>query len=104
MFSLIKKILTPKNNTDFKNLFAQGAVIVDVRMPQEYRSGHIKGSINVPLQELDKEVMKLKKLNKPIITCCLSGGRSAAAEKLLSHQGVEVYNGGGWQGLQLKIG
>lgn len=104
MFSLIKRLLQPKNNTDFKNLCAQGAVIVDVRMPQEYRSGHIKGSINVPLQELGKEAVKLKKLNKPIITCCLSGGRSSAAEKLLSRQGIEVYNGGGWQGLQSRIG
>ncbi|HEY6502437.1 MAG TPA: rhodanese-like domain-containing protein [Chitinophagaceae bacterium] len=103
MLSLIKKIFGTGNNTDFKKLCTGGAVIVDVRMPQEYRSGHIKGSINLPLPGLNKEIGKLKKMNKPVITCCLSGGRSSVAKKLLSRQGIEVYNGGSWQGLQSKI-
>jgi len=103
MISWIKKWVAGGNKPDLKKLFADGALIVDVRMPQEYKSGHIKGSVNVPLPGLGKEIGKLKKLNRPVITCCLSGGRSAAAKRMLSGQGIEVYNGGGWQGLQSKI-
>ena len=103
MLSLIKKLLRGGIKTDLKKLYTSGAVIIDVRMPQEFRAGHIKGSINVPLPGLSKEIGKLKKLNKPVITCCLSGGRSLTARRILSQEGIEVYNGGGWQGLQSKI-
>jgi rhodanese-related sulfurtransferase len=102
MISWIKSLLNG-NKPDFKKLYSNGAVIVDVRMPQEFRAGHIKGSINVPLPNLKKEISSLKKMNKPVITCCLSGGRSSVARQQLSGQGIEAYNGGGWQGLQSKI-
>ena len=63
---------------DFKEMVKDGAVILDVRTPAEYNGGHIKGSINIPLQSLDKNLGKLKK-DKAIITCCASGMRSASA-------------------------
>lgn len=103
MITWLKKIIAG-NNPDFKKLCKEGAVIIDVRTPQEYRLSHIKGSINVPLSGLDKEVGKLTKLNKPVITCCLSGARSSVAKRMLSAKGVEVYNGGGWKRLESKIG
>ncbi|MDP4264598.1 MAG: rhodanese-like domain-containing protein [Bacteroidota bacterium] len=102
MISWLKKLIGG-NSPDLKKLYQEGAVIIDVRTPQEYKSGHIKGSINVPLQGLSKETGKLAKMNKPVITCCLSGGRSSAAKRILSARGIEVYNGGGWQGLQSKL-
>lgn len=101
--NLLKRIFGNGNNTDFKQLLQVGVVIIDVRTPDEFKSGHIKGSINVPLQNLSKELVKIKKLNKPVITCCLSGGRSSVATKALAQSGIEVYNGGGWAGLQSKI-
>ena len=103
MLSFIKKIFGNRHKIDFKQLCSGGAIILDVRMPREFQGGHIKGAINVPLQGLDKEAGRLKKLNKPVITCCLSGTRSMMAKRILSQQGVEVYNGGGWQSLQSKI-
>jgi len=46
---------------------------------------------------------KLKK-DKPIITCCASGMRSASAKSILKSNGfTEVHNGGGWSSLQNKI-
>ena len=48
-------------SVDFKELMQNGAVIVDVRTPAEYNSGHIKGSINMPLQSLNNTMNKLKK-------------------------------------------
>lgn len=88
---------------DFVQLVANGAVIVDVRTKAEFQSGHIKGAVNIPLQNLQNHFSTLKK-NKPIITCCASGMRSTSAKDILiSHGYAEVYNGGGWQSLQNKI-
>ncbi|HEU4574799.1 MAG TPA: rhodanese-like domain-containing protein [Chitinophagaceae bacterium] len=103
MIQLLKKIFGSRESVDLKTLYQNGAVIVDVRTPGEFKSGHIKGAINVPLQNLHNQVSSLKKLNKPVITCCLSGGRSGAAKNFLRQQGLEVYNGGGWASLQAKI-
>jgi rhodanese-related sulfurtransferase len=87
---------------DLKELVKKGAVIVDVRTPGEYAGGHIKGSINIPLQNLDKNLGKLNK-DKTIITCCASGMRSSSAKSLLKAKGYDVHNGGGWTSLQAKL-
>jgi rhodanese-related sulfurtransferase len=103
MIELIRKLLGKGSKTDFRQLCANGAVIIDVRMPNEFRTGHIKGAINVPLPGLDREIARLRKLDKPVITCCLSGTRSMMARRILQQQGIEAYNGGAWQSLQAKI-
>ncbi|HVZ57874.1 MAG TPA: rhodanese-like domain-containing protein [Chitinophagaceae bacterium] len=103
MLSILKKLFGSDSRTDFRVLVEQGAVIVDVRSAAEFRSGHIKGAINVPLQDLKSQVSSLKKLNKPVITCCLSGARSRSASDFLKQQGMEVYNGGGWASLQARL-
>ena len=75
----------------------ENATIVDVRTPGEYMSGNVAGSINIPLNEVPSSVDEFKGLSRPIIVCCLSGGRSGQAAAFLSANGVdEVYNGGGW--------
>jgi len=63
---------------DFKTLLADGATVVDVRTPAEFKDGHIKGAINLPLQTLSSNLNKLKK-DQVIITCCRSGSRSGMA-------------------------
>ncbi|MCE9538159.1 MAG: rhodanese-like domain-containing protein [Bacteroidetes bacterium] len=86
------------------NLKKQGAVILDVRSNGEYSGGHIKGSINIPVDQLSKNLSKLKDKNKPIITVCASGMRSASAKSILKSNGyTQVHNGGGWGSLQNKI-
>ncbi|MEY3236287.1 MAG: hypothetical protein RI883_388 [Bacteroidota bacterium] len=87
---------------DLKEMVKQGAMIVDVRTPAEYQGGHIKGSVNIPLQVLDKNIAKLKK-DKPVITCCASGMRSGSAKSMLKAKGFDVHNGGGWNSLQSKL-
>jgi rhodanese-related sulfurtransferase len=81
----------------------RGAVIVDVRTPQEYNEGHIKGSINVPLQQIHTRIPMLKKKNKIIITCCRSGSRSGRARSILKKHGIESVNGGGWGNLNYLL-
>lgn len=103
MLESLKKILGIGPATDWKELMQKGAIIVDVRTKGEYQGGHIKGSINIPLQTLSQNLSKLKK-GKPIITCCASGMRSASAKSMLTSSGFsEVYNGGGWMSLQSKL-
>ncbi len=80
-----------------------GAIIVDVRTKEEYRSGHIKRSENYPLQSIEGKVAKLKKDNKKVITCCRSGARSSAAAAVLKKHGIDAINGGAWNSLQSKM-
>lgn len=88
---------------DYKELMSRGAIIVDVRSQAEYKSGHINGSKNYPLDSLRSKINDLKKQNKPVITVCLSGGRSGMAKNILKAAGIEVYNGGPWTSLRSKI-
>ncbi len=72
------------------------ATIVDVRTPGEYMGGHVAGSINIPLRELETKTDEIKQLKQPIVLCCASGGRSGQAVQILSQQGVSCFNGGSW--------
>ena len=99
----IKNLLGLGPKTDYAALLKKGAVIVDVRTKAEYQQGHLRGSVNIPLQSLSENLAKLKK-DKPVITCCASGMRSASARDILKSKGfTEVYNGGGWASLKNKI-
>jgi phage shock protein E len=103
MLNTIKTALGFGPAVDFKELVKNGAQIIDVRTRGEYASGHVKGSINIPLNELSSGIKKLKK-DKPIITCCASGMRSSSAKATLLSLGfTEVHNGGGWMSLNGKV-
>ena len=103
MINTIKNLLGMGPQVDYAQLLKEGAVILDVRTKSEYQQGHIKGSINVPLNNLSNHYSKLKK-DKAIITCCASGMRSAQAKSILKSNGFsEVHNGGGWSSLQSKL-
>jgi phage shock protein E len=101
MFSFLKKLFGP--GTDFKALKENGAIIIDVRSPQEFDRGNIKGSKNIPVNIIQREIGTIKKWGKPIITVCQSGSRSGMAKSALKGAGIEVYNGGNWASLQSKI-
>jgi rhodanese-related sulfurtransferase len=104
MLELIKKIFGIKT-VDYAQLVKEGAIILDVRTAGEFSTGHIKGSVNVPVNALAHNLGKLKAKNKTIITCCASGMRSASAKSILKANGfAEVYNGGSWYSLNSKIG
>jgi len=99
---LLDFLFGDKNNTvsDFKD---RGAIILDVRTPGEFNQGAITGAKNIPLQTLKTKIDYIKKLNKPVITCCASGMRSASAASILNKNNIEATNGGGWQSLQKKL-
>jgi phage shock protein E len=102
MLEFVKKIFK-ENKINFKTLVANGALIVDVRSEGEFKMGHINDAINIPLNEIKTIVTELKRMNKPIITCCKSGVRSKVAASQLSSMGLEAYNGGAWYALEKAI-
>lgn len=103
MLETIKQIFGFGKQIDYKEVLQRGATIIDVRTKAEYQGGHINGSVNIPLNNLSNHYSKLKK-DKPIITCCASGVRSAQAANILKSNGFsEVYNGGGWVSLRSKV-
>ena len=104
MIETLKKLFVIAPKADFEELVKAGAIIIDVRKKGEYAGGHIRGSVNIPLDKLVSNLNKLKK-NKDIITCCASGSRSASAKGILtSHGFTNVHNGGSWFSLDRKIG
>lgn len=103
MLNSILSIFGLGKKVNYKELLQNGGIIVDVRSKGEYSGGHIKGSINIPLDQLGSNLKKFKK-DQAIITCCASGIRSGAAKSLLKSKGYEnTYNGGSWYSLNNKI-
>ncbi|HIZ19812.1 MAG TPA: rhodanese-like domain-containing protein [Firmicutes bacterium] len=79
---------------EWKN--TKGAVLLDVRTKEEYAASHIKGSVNVPLDELETIGRVVPDKGTPLFVYCLSGGRSASAEAYLKKSGYSrVCNIGG---------
>lgn len=74
---------------------ARGAVVVDVRSPAEYASGHFRAAKNIPLDSLSTRARELSK-STPVVLYCRSGARSASAKRLLETLGfTDVYDAGG---------
>jgi len=104
MINILKKLFGIGPGVNYAELVKNGAIILDVRSKAEFAGGHIKGSVNISVDTLRNNLSKLKDKNKPVITCCASGMRSASAKGILTANGfTQVYNGGGWYSLQSKI-
>lgn len=73
-----------------------GAVLIDVRTPEEYRDGHIDGSINLPLDRISFIENTVENKNTPLYVYCYSGSRSGRAVSYLKQNGyTDVTNIGG---------
>lgn len=103
MLDSLKQILGMGPAVDYAQLVKKGAIILDVRSRGEFTSGHIPGAINIPVDQLASNLARLPK-DKTIITCCLSGGRSASARNILLSNGYQdVHNGGAWSRLKTLL-
>lgn len=56
-----------------KKMIKDGGIIIDVRKPFEFESGHIVGAVNIPVGFISAQLNRVKKFEKPIITCCRTG-------------------------------
>lgn len=69
-------------------------LVVDVRTPEEFRQGHYKGTVNIPLQEISRHRWGAHQ-HQDIVVYCRSGYRSDRAKKILLQNGFpSVLNGG----------
>jgi phage shock protein E len=68
-------------------LFDAGALVLDVRTPEEFSTGHVEGALNVPVGALSDRLHDLGERDRPIVVYCRSGGRSATAASILRDAG-----------------
>lgn len=89
----------------YENVNLEEATIIDVREPSEFSAGCVEGSTNIPLGQVPNRIDEFKAMKKPLVLCCLSGGRSGQAVEFLAANGVEdIYNGGGWNMVAMRKG
>jgi rhodanese-related sulfurtransferase len=101
MMNLLKSVFGGGADTSkISDVIAQGAVIIDVRSTGEFAGGHAKGAVNMPLDQLEGKVSKIKAYKKPIVLCCASGMRSARAKSFLAGQGItDLHDAGSWRNI-----
>ena len=83
----------------------EGALLVDVRRPEEYAAGHVAGSVNIPLDELEPEITAIAQdTDAPIFLYCRTGNRATQAAALLRDLGYEnAVSIGGVEGYSGKL-
>ena len=94
IFNLLKQPDINRGVREFRK--EKDSVLLDVRTPQEYSEGHIPGSKNVPLQQLDKLEEVAENKDTVLYVYCHSGARSRQATNFLQYMGyTNVHNIGG---------
>ena len=92
----LKRCMDPSdiNMEQMETLIKQGAIVIDVRSPQEFAEGHIPGAICIPEYNIQREIRnKVPNINSLKIVYCDSGVRSKNAQKRLQKIGYkQVYN------------
>lgn len=79
---------------ELNSYIKQGATIIDVRSPQEYREGHVDGAISIPDYQMKREIKKnIPNKEQLIVVYCSTGHRSQKAQQILENMGyTNVYN------------
>ena len=94
--NILSGLTTSVQWSQLADRMAQGATLVDVRSPAEFKSGHVPGAINVPVDDLRERFAELPSTN--VIVYCKVGQRGHTAATLLGELGVEAENlDGGYQ-------
>lgn len=66
-----------------------GALLVDVRTPEEFAAEHLEGAVNIPVNELPERIEELGSPETPLVLYCGTGKRSSKAERLLRERGFQ---------------
>ena len=103
MINFLKKLFSG-NIAELQNKIKEGAFLVDVRSASEYHSGHVPGSVNIPVDTISKNLQKFQN-KKSILVFCASGMRSGVAKSILQKNNIpNVINAGTWSKVNKLIG
>ena len=99
--TLSKSPLTPDESIEslaWKRIHA-GAMLLDVRTPEEYSQGYLQGAVNIPYDQLAERVNEIDQdKDRDIVVYCRSGRRSSLAKRTLESLGyTNVLNAGGYE-------
>ena len=87
VFFVLKRLSFVSAEVARKHL-ASGALVIDVRSPEEFRSGHVPSAINIPLGELGESLpQRVPDRSQVLLLHCLSGGRSGIAKQQVKGMG-----------------
>jgi phage shock protein E len=93
---MFNQLFAGSGTADLQTIIKEGAFLVDVRTPGEFSEGHVKGSVNIPLDTIPNQMAQFKS-KQNIVVFCRSGGRSSQAKSFLEQNGfTNVINGGTW--------
>lgn len=100
---IFNTIFGRKNNEKLATILKDGAFLVDVRSKAEFEDGHVKGSTNIPLDQVAQHLSKFKGKDQ-IVVFCRSGSRSSMAQSILEQNGfTNVTNGGTWKDIDALL-
>ena len=87
----------------FAAAHADGAVVIDVREPGEYVSGHVPGARLIPMGQLPARMHEIDR-DRPVHLVCATGNRSKSMASLLERNGFEVVNVDGGTSAWMRTG
>lgn len=95
------------NPQEYQSAFAStDHLLIDVRTPEEFASGHIAGAVNIPLADIQAGTAQIP-TDQEVVLYCRSGNRSNQARSILNQRGyTSVYDLGGviaWQAAGLPL-
>ncbi len=98
--SLNSESITPEELNLLQKNNSNSLILIDVRSPEEYDEGHIKGSVLIPITDIEQgfgvtEISKLAKKNSSnntIVLYCTHATRSLKAYQILKKNGIATVN------------
>lgn len=101
--NFLQKLFGTAPDANLSSIINDDAFLVDVRTPSEFAGGHVKGSVNIPLDVIASKTSQFKN-KKTIVVFCQSGMRSRAAKSILENNGfTNVFNGGTWHNVNSYV-
>ncbi len=90
-----RTLLDDASSEDIKRLLQEGATIIDIRPLEDYKQGHVPGSLNIPMPRLLKSLASIPK-DRPVVTCNADDALSTTAAEILVAHGFKAVDGRGW--------
>lgn len=93
VFLLLRMRTQAAASKEARAAVAAGALLVDVRTPEEFAAGHLEGARNIPIDAVQRRIGEFGNKKRTVVVYCRSGARSSAAKRILESNGfAQVIN------------